>query len=109
MYRYNDKKLNRHYVYLDDDHNPLILPCLFARYTQVLNFRVDSSSYQDETSNKIIYKFIEKEIGPDTSYKICNHLGRFLEWVNEYNAIEQVNIYTHTALPDLVINEYYCR
>lgn len=106
MYRYNDKKLNRHYVYLDDDHNPLILPCLFARYTQVLNFRVDSSSYQDETSNKIIYKFIEKEIGPDTSYKICNHLGRFLEWVNEYNTIEQVNIYTHTALPDLVINEY---
>ncbi|GEA51149.1 hypothetical protein VIN01S_19530 [Vibrio inusitatus NBRC 102082] len=106
MYRYNDKKLNRHYVYLDDDLNPIILPCLFARYTQVHNFRVDSNSYQDETSNKINFNLIEKEIGPDASYKICNNLGRFLEWVNNYNSIDHVNVYTHTALPDLIINEY---
>jgi integrase len=106
MYRYNDKSINKHYIYLDDNYYPLLLPCLFARYTQVLNYRVESKSQQDLNLRSIIHTLEEKEIGPDLSYKICNHLGRFLEWLNVYDGIEQVNCFSHTALPDLVINEY---
>lgn len=106
MYRYNDKDINTHYVYLDDDYHPLLFPCLFARYTQVMNYRVEVKATIDHHSSLVIHHLEEKEIGPDASYKICNHLGRFLEWVDTYDEISLVNLSTHTALPDSVINEY---
>lgn len=106
MQRYNDPNINKHYIYLDDNHKPLLLPCLFARYTQTSGWRVDVKSEIDPDTKLKKETLIEKEIGDSTSYQICNHLGRFLEWVNEYDDIEGVKLSKHTALPDLVINQY---
>ncbi|WP_230691270.1 site-specific integrase [Vibrio nigripulchritudo] len=70
-----------------------------------MNYRIKIIS-KSKLHKKISHQFIEKEISKDQSYKICNHLGRFLEWINEYKGLEFVNLSTHTALPDFVINEY---
>lgn len=106
MQRYNDQKINKHYVYLDAHHNPLVLPCLFARYTQVLGHRIDSITEVTPNTKQKSERFAEHEIGDDTSYKICNHLGRFLEWVDKYKDSNLVALSKHTALPNEVINEY---
>ena len=106
MYRGDDKEINKHYIYLDDEFYPILIPCLFAKYTQTKNYRVAVRSTIDPFSKKVIHQFEEKEIGYDASYKICNHLGRFLQWVNEYEEIDLVKLSTHTALPDALINEY---
>lgn len=106
MYRYSDNKINLHWIYLDNNHNPLLVPCLFARYTQVVQCRVDLECQVDLHTKLIKEFFFEKEIGKDASYKICNHVGRFLEWIEEYSKIELITLQTHTALPNAVINEY---
>lgn len=106
MLRYSDNKINKHWVFLDDNQSLLLLPSLFARYTQVMQYRVDIEIRVASDTKLKEEIFIEKEIGTDISYKICNHVGRFLEWVEQYEKIEYVGIPSHTALPAAVINEY---
>ena len=106
MYRYNDKKINGHYIYLDDSRNPILLPCLFARFTQRSQLRIDEHNTVDYETKLKVEEFNLKEIGQSASYKICNHLGRFLEWIEGYNENSLVSLSKHTALPDEVINEY---
>lgn len=106
MKRYNDKEINKHYVYLDDNYFPILLPCLFARYTQNSGLRIEKKVEMNPISKQKEETFIEKEIGAEQSYTISNHLGRFLEWVNQYKDSEYVKLSTHTALPSDVINQY---
>lgn len=106
MRRFNDYDINKHYVYLDESNNPLLLPCLFARYTQHLGMRVDIEARLNRDTELKEEILFEKEIGPDAGYKICNHLGRFLEWISEYEDSNLVTLPTHTALPNEIINEY---
>lgn len=106
MQRYSDNETNNHWLYLDDNHDPILFPCLFARYTQTKGYRIDAETTVDRHTRQSNKTLVESEIGSDASYKICNHLGRFLEWVDESVEIEQVKLSTHTALPDDIINEY---
>ncbi len=106
MRRYNDKEINKHYVYLDDNNLPILLPCLFARYTQYSGLRITTKVEMNAISKTKEENFIETEIGDDQAYKISNHLGRFLEWIDQYKNNDYVKLSTHTALPSDVINEY---
>jgi len=106
MRRFNDSDINKHYVYLDETNNPLLLPCLFARYTQLTGVRVDFEVRLNSETKLKEEVFFENEIGVDAGYKITNHLGRFLEWVSEYEDSSLVALPTHTALPNEIINEY---
>ncbi|WP_284296144.1 site-specific integrase [Thalassotalea loyana] len=58
------------------------------------------------TSKKKEETFITKELGGEQAYTICNHLGRFLQWINDYKGSDYVRLTTHTALPNGIINEY---
>lgn len=106
MYRYNDKKINGHYIYLDNSRNPILLPCLFARFTQVSGLRIEVKTKVEARLKQKVESFSEKEIGADMAYKITNHLGRFLEWVENYDEGDFVNLMTHTALPNEILNTY---
>ncbi len=106
MRRYNDTEINKHYVYLDDNNLPILLPCLFARYTQYSGLRITAKVEMNAISKTKEENFIETEIGDDQAYKISNHLGRFLEWIDQYKNNDYVKLSTHTALPSDVINEY---
>ncbi|MDO6444188.1 site-specific integrase [Colwellia sp. 1_MG-2023] len=106
MRRFNDSDFNKHYVYLDETNTPLLLPCLFARYTQLSGVRIDFEVRLNSDTKLKEEVFFENEIGADAGYKITNHLGRFLEWVSEYEDSSLVTLPTHTALPNEVINEY---
>jgi len=88
MHRYSDKKINKHYIYLDSDRVPILLPCLFARYTEVAGKKIELIKRKNRNSDLIENVFEEVFIGADASYKICNHLGRFLEWVDKFGVKE---------------------
>ncbi|WP_413283903.1 site-specific integrase [Vibrio sp. MA40-2] len=106
MYRRFDTTVNKHHIYVDGSQNPLVLPCLFSRYTELQGIKVEIKSYKNRDTNQKEDEFKHTEIGSDASYKICNHLGRFLEWVDSYDESYYVKLSTHTALPQEIINEY---
>ncbi|NWL15500.1 site-specific integrase [Pseudoalteromonas sp. Scap03] len=106
MRRYSDKKINKHYIYLDSDRVPILLPCLFARYTEVVGKKIDLIKRKNRNSDLIENVFEEVFIGADASYKICNHLGRFLEWVDKFEGEGNITLSIHTALPQELINDY---
>lgn len=106
MHRWFDTTINKHYIYVDDEQKPILLPCLFSRYTEFRGIKIEIKSYRNRDTNQKDDEFKHTEIGVDASYKICNHVGRFLEWVNNYEDNSYVKLSTHTALPQEVINEY---
>jgi integrase len=106
MYRRSDNKINKHHIYLDNKRLPILLPCLFARYTEFFGQKVDIKSKKNRDTDQKEEFFDEVIIGDDASYKICNHLGRFLQWTDEYDTNPYVKLFTHTALPQEIINEY---
>jgi integrase len=106
MFRENDKSINGHHIYLYDDGVPILLPCLFARFIQVANQSVVRKTIKNEDTERKETRFEQKEICDDTAKTYGNHVGRFLEWVDNYKTIEQVSLNNHTALPSEVINEY---
>ena len=106
MHRYSDKKINKHYIYLDSDRVPILLPCLFARYTEVAGKKIELIKRKNRNSDLIENVFEEVFIGADASYKICNHLGRFLEWVDKFEGEGNITLSIHTALPQEFINDY---
>lgn len=106
MYREYDKQLNGHYIYLDNNEDPILLACVFARYTQCAEYKVLRLSQEDSDTKRFKNYLHEIEVGEDTAYKICNHLGRYLEWVNSYETSRFISLDTHTALPSEIINEY---
>lgn len=106
MFRENDKSINRHHIYLYDDQVPILLPCLFARFTEVANQAIVRETIKNKETERKETFFKEIEIGESTAMKYGNHVGRFLEWVENYKTIKQVSLNTHTALPSEIINEY---
>jgi len=106
MFRECDNTVNNCHIYLDDNNEAVILPCVFSRYTEVVGLKVIRKKVKNESSGRYDELIEEKEIGRDTGYKICNHLGRFLEWVNDYSSIKRVSLDTHTAFPSDLLNEY---
>ncbi len=107
MYREHDKIINKHWIYLDDNNTPILLPCLFARYTQILGKKVELKSIKNRITDFKEDFFEEIEIGNDAANKICSNLGQFLEWIDNDGSIDShISIFTHTALPTDVINGY---
>jgi integrase len=107
MQRKNDKEYNRHWIYLDDENTPLILPCIYARYTTERGLSVELKSKKNRISNQTEHFFEEVEIGNDGQYVRGNQLGLFLDWVDfQAKSGSSISITSHTALPQDVINEY---
>lgn len=106
MIRESDNSTNGHHIYLYDDGVPILLPCLFARFSEVAKLSIIRETKKNEETGRKETYFNEKEIGEDTAKKYTNHVGRFLAWVEDYNTIEQVSLHNHSALPSEVINEY---
>jgi integrase len=107
MFRFSDKKSNNHWLYIDNNEIPILLPCLFARYTQVNGMKVERDFLVDQLTLQPYSKLKEKEIGSSTGYKICNRLGHYLEWIDEQNHFsDHINLGMHSALPSEVINTY---
>jgi len=107
MQRFNDKEYNKHWIYLDDNNAPLILPCLYARYITQRGLSIELKVKKDRITNKIIHFFEEVEISLDGQYVRCNQLGLFLDWVYiQSRSGSQISLTNHTALPGDVINEY---
>jgi hypothetical protein len=107
MYRINDKKMNKHWIYLDNDNTPLIIPCLYSRYTYQRGVSIELKVRKDRFSNKTNHYFEEVYIGLDAQYKRANHLGIFLDWVDKRAKFgSQISLANHTALPQEIINQY---
>ncbi|MBU2919150.1 site-specific integrase [Psychrosphaera sp. F3M07] len=106
MQRFFENKVNGHYLYLNDNNVPILLPCLFARYTRHSLLSVYRTVEQNTKTGVSKHLLIEKEIGEQTAYKICNRLGIFLEYIDDYKDKDFISLNTHTALPSEVINDY---
>lgn len=107
MQRFNDKEHNKHWIYLDDNNTPLIIPCLYAKYTTLQGLSIELKVNKDRISNKTEHHFEEVEIGNNGQYVRCNQLGLFLEWVDEQaKSGSSISLINHTALPHDIINEY---
>lgn len=106
MIRLGTKKPNEHYLYFYDDNTPILLPCLFARFTQLAGYKVKRETNVESSTGKVTIQLKEVEIGAETGYLICNRIGTFLEWVEDYQKIAGVSLDIHTALPSDVLNEF---
>lgn len=106
MIKLGSKDPNEHYLYLYDDNTPILLPCLFARFTQVAGYKIKCETSVDLKTGEVTARLEEVEIGTETGYQVCNRIGTFLEWVEDYQRLSRVSLDTHTALPDDVLNEF---
>lgn len=107
MQRLNDKEFNKHWIYLNESNTPLIIPCIYARYTTQRGLSVELKSKKDRISNQTEHYFEEVEIGLDGQYVRGNQLGLFLDWVDEQAKLgSSIYLTNHTALPQDIINEY---
>ncbi|MGO2320614.1 MAG: site-specific integrase [Vibrio toranzoniae] len=105
MQRIFDKLHNGHWIYLYDEDVPILLPCLYCRYTHVTGLSVINEKKRVELTGAYEFLFKEEEIGDYAQYERGQQLGLFLEWVEEYDH-PSVNLAWHTALPAEYINEY---
>jgi integrase len=102
-----DKVFNRHWIYLDDDSIPLLIPCLYSRYTSERGVSVELKAKKDRISDQTEHYFEEVEIGNDGQYVRGNQLGLFLDWVDEQaKSGSSISLTNHTALPQDIINGY---
>ncbi|MDF9389348.1 site-specific integrase [Vibrio sp. 1151_11] len=105
MQRICDKLYNGHWIYLYDDDVPILLPCLYCRYTHVTGLSVVSEKKRVEITGAFEFLLKEVEIGDYAQYERGQQLGLFLEWVENYDH-PPVTLAWHTALPAELINEY---
>ncbi|NIY89732.1 site-specific integrase [Vibrio campbellii] len=105
MQRIHDKLHNGHWIYLYDDDVPILLPCLYCRYTHVTGLSVVNEKKRVEATGAFEFLFKEVEIGDYAQYERGQQLGLFLEWVDYYNH-PSVSLAWHPALPAEFINEY---
>lgn len=108
MQRIYDKEHNHHWIYLDDENTPLLIPSLYNRYTTYRNLTVEFKVERDRVAGKTVHSFKEIEIQDAAQYMRGNQLGLFLEWVDEQkkSSTSRISLAYHTALPQDVINEY---
>lgn len=105
MQRIHDKLHNGHWIYLYDNDAPVLLPCLYCRYTHVTGLSVKSEKKRVQTTGDFELLLKEVDIGSDAQYIRGHQLGLFLDWVDCYNN-PLVTLEWHTALPAEFINEY---
>ncbi|HHX8367171.1 TPA: site-specific integrase [Vibrio alginolyticus] len=105
MQRIHDKSHNGHWIYLYDNDVPILLPCLYCRYTYVTGLSVVHEKKRIEGKGDFEFLLKEDEIGGDAQYVRGHQLGLFLEWIEDYNH-PSVTLAWHTALPAEFINEY---
>lgn len=105
MQRVNDKKFNKHWIYLDDEDIPVLIPCLYSRYTTRTGLSVVHEKTKNHETGEYEFRFKEIEVGEDAQNVRGSQLGLFLEWVEDYDH-ELVTLTSHTALPSEYINQY---
>lgn len=105
MQRICDNLQSGHWIYLYDDDVPVLLPCLYSRYSHVTGLSVVYKKKRVETTSTFEFLLEEVEIGDYAQYERGQQLGLFLEWVEEYDH-PSVTLAWHTALPAELINEY---
>ncbi|CAK2470136.1 Integrase [Vibrio crassostreae] len=105
MQRICDKLYSGHWIYLYDEDVPILLPCLYSRYTHVTGLTVVNEKKRVEITGAFDFLLKEVEIGDYAQYERGQQLGLFLEWVEEYDH-PSVSLAWHTALPPEFINEY---
>ncbi|EAR56573.1 hypothetical protein SKA34_01662 [Photobacterium sp. SKA34] len=101
----NDNIYNNHWIYLDDNDVPLLLPCLYSRYTSSSGLSVVHTKTKNRETKDYEFGFEEIEIGDNAQYVRGHQLGEFLKWVEDYDH-PLVTLDNHTALPSEYINEY---
>ncbi|CAH1535342.1 conserved hypothetical protein [Vibrio rotiferianus] len=109
MQRINDKNHNQHWIYLDDNDVPLLLPCLYNRYTTLNGLSVVHEKVKTLETEQYEFQFKEIEIGEDAQYVRGEKLGVFLEWLEDYAKGADHPLLTldnHTALPAESINTF---
>lgn len=105
MERFFKKEYDCHF-YLSKRGIPIGMPTLFAQYTHKTLQAIERVTTQSSLTGDIKHQLVTKEIGEQTAYQVCNRLGLFLDYINDYNGNPFVSLDVHTALPDEVINEY---
>ncbi|HIF5592462.1 TPA: hypothetical protein ACX3CX_001635 [Vibrio parahaemolyticus] len=98
MQRICDKLYSGHWIYLYDEDVPILLPCLYSRYTHVTGLTVVNEKKRVEITGAFDFLLKEVEIGDYAQYERGQQLGLFLEWVEEYDH-PSVSLAWHTALP----------
>lgn len=107
MFRMNDTKINHHWIYLDNDDDVLLMPCLYARYTSRLGLSVEIEYVLSSETNIVEPRFVTKEITEKAQYTRGSQLGIFLEWVEEQEIYcSPIRLHMHTAFPQELLNEY---
>ncbi|MGR5300060.1 site-specific integrase [Vibrio alfacsensis] len=109
MQRVNDKTHNRHWIYLDDNDVPLLLPCLYNRYTTLNGLSVVYEKVKNPETDQFDFQFKEIEIGEDAQYVRGEKVGVFLEWLEDYSKGSDHPLLTlanHTALPAEYMNTF---
>ncbi len=109
MQRINDKTYNKHWIYLDDNDVPLLLPCLYNRYITLNGLSVVHEKVKNPQSEQYGFQFKEVEIGEDAQYVRGEKLGVFLEWLEDYAKGSDHPLLTldnHTALPAEYMNTF---
>ncbi|WP_318518258.1 site-specific integrase [Photobacterium leiognathi] len=101
----NDNIYNNHWIYLDDNDVPLLLPCLYSRYTYSNGLSLVHSKTLNREAKDYEFCFEEIEISDDAQYVRVQQLACFLKWVEDYDH-PLVTLDNHTALPSEYINEY---
>ncbi|TOK42875.1 hypothetical protein CGI21_15570, partial [Vibrio parahaemolyticus] len=107
MQRINDKTYNKHWIYLDDNDVPLLLPCLYNRYTTLNGLSVVHEKVKNPDTEQYDFQFKEVEIGEDAQYVRGEKLGVFLEWLEDYakgSAHPLLILDNHTTLPAEYMN-----
>ncbi|MGY6437356.1 site-specific integrase [Vibrio parahaemolyticus] len=109
MQRINDKIHNQHCIYLDDNDVPLLLPCLYNRYTTLNGLSVVHEKLKNPQTEQYDFQFKEVEIGEDAQYVRGEKLGVFLEWLEDYtkgSVHPLLTLDNHTALPAEYMNTF---
>ncbi len=109
MQRINDKTYNKHWIYLDDNDVPLLLPCLYNRYTTLNGLSVVHEKVKNPDTEQYDFQFKEVEIGEDAQYVRGEKLGVFLEWLEDYakgSAHPLLILDNHTTLPAEYMNTF---
>ncbi|EJG0322779.1 site-specific integrase [Vibrio parahaemolyticus] len=105
MQRINDNLHNGHWIYLYNDNLPILIPCIYSRYTRSNGSTVAYTEKLDKVTGYTKAYFQETHISDSSQYDRGHQLGLFLEWVDEHEH-PYITLDRHTAFPADIINEY---
>ncbi|EGQ8301111.1 TPA: site-specific integrase [Vibrio parahaemolyticus] len=106
MQTLSDKEINKHHIYLTDNNVPIVIPCIYARWTVRNGVTIEEKHRKDRITDVTNCFFEESEISEDAQVKRLTYLGHFLDWIDSDKSPEKINLSNHTTLPDDYINKY---